>query len=99
MVNLRDTLPVGCETIGVDGAERADPARQGPVASRYPIGNGNALAAFHQRQNVAPAHPYRVYRSHGRVSLKRPIPWEALEGVLLTPKFVCPARATLPDHR
>src|ERR1700677_3128971 len=72
VIDLRDRPPIHVETVRVHRAERANPAGQRPVARRQAIGDGNALAAFYQRKDITPAHPYRVDRSHGRMSQKRP---------------------------
>ena len=77
MINLRNRAPVHIEAVRVDRAECADTAGQRPVSGRQSIGDGDTLAALHQGKDVASAHPYRVNRSHGRVSLEWPVPRKA----------------------
>ena len=76
MVHLRDRPPGHIETVGVHRAERPYAAGQCPIAGGKTIGDGDALAAFYEREDITPAHPYRVDRSHGRMSLDKANPWE-----------------------
>ena len=55
MVGLRDRVAVVIVAVGVDGAERADAARLGPMASRYPVGDGNARTTLDEREDFGAA--------------------------------------------
>src|SRR5581483_496358 len=64
LVDLRNALAGLAVAVGVDAGERADPARGGPRARALAVRNRDALAAFHQRQHLAPRNDQRFERLH-----------------------------------
>jgi hypothetical protein len=64
VIELRDDAPLRIIAVGVDGAERADPAGRRPMAGRDSVGDGDAFAAFDQRQDVDAGHADGVDRFH-----------------------------------
>ena len=65
VIKLRDGLPGLVVAVGVHGAERAGASARGPMAGGLAVGNGHALAALDQGQNVNAAHADRIDRLHG----------------------------------
>ena len=72
MIDLRDRPPGHIKAVGIDRAERADPASQRPNTRRDAVGDGDAFAAFYKRKDIDAAHLYRVDRLHGRLSREAP---------------------------
>jgi len=60
VIDLADDIAIRIIAIGIDGRECANAAGRGPGAASAPIGNGNAFAAFHQRQDINAPHPDRI---------------------------------------
>src|SRR5690349_8541932 len=64
VIDLRDQLAVLVVAVGVDAGEGADPARGGPGPRTLAIRDRDALAAFDERQGLAPGNDERVERLH-----------------------------------
>ena len=60
VIDLRDRLAVLVIGIGIDAGEGADAAGQRPGAGGLPVRDGNALAAFNERQDLASRNDQRL---------------------------------------
>ena len=67
MVFLGDQLAIGVIGIGVHAGEGADAAGVGPGARALAVGDGNALAAFDQRQDFLSGNDDGVKSFHARL--------------------------------
>ncbi len=65
-IKLRDQLALRAIAVGVDPREGADPAGRRPGARAFAVRHRDALAAFDQRQHLAPRDHQRIERPHQR---------------------------------
>src|SRR6185437_2179565 len=90
LVDLFELVAIRIEAIGIDAREGADTAARRPGAGTLAVGHGNALAAFDQRQHIAPGNEQRFKRLHE--TLPPPM-------TIASPRMGCRQSPALPFSR